>query len=130
MVGYSFNASFAPMLPEFMLYDGALSLPWQMIIYLGVASFVMVFVSMATKPPPKEKLDRIYETLRTPVELDEPEVPPMTLPASTRPAARAVLIDHADFELMKPSKITIIGFVVSCGVVTLLVYGFLWILTL
>lgn len=129
-VGYSFNASFAPMLPGFMLYDGALSLPWQMIIYLAVASVVMVAVSMATTPPSKEKLDRIYETLRTPVELDEPEVPPMTLPETTQTAPRAVLIEHPDFEFMKPSKITMIGFVVSCGAVTLLVYGFLWLLTL
>ena len=53
--------------PDIMLYNGDLSLPWQMIIYLTVGLVVMVGVSLFTKPPAKEKLDRIYECLRTPV---------------------------------------------------------------
>jgi Na+/proline symporter len=130
LVGYSFNATFAGFLPSFMLYEDALSLPWQMIIYLGVGALVMVVVSLMTIPPSKQKLDAIYEILRTPVELGEPEVPPMTLPATTRPAPRTVLIDHPDFELMKPSRMTVVGFVVSCGAVAALIYGFMWILTL
>ncbi len=40
----------------------------------------------------------------TPVLPDEPEVEPLTLPDSTKPASRSVLVDHPDLEIMKPSR--------------------------
>jgi len=128
-VGWSFNARFAGSLPEFMLYDGALSLPWQMIIYLVVGLVTMVGVSLVTQPPDKKTLDRVYECLRTPVTGDEPEGEPLTLPPGTEPAPRSVLIDHPDFEIMRPTAFTVIGFVVSWVAVALLIGSFLWIIS-
>ena len=64
-IGWDFNAHFAHYLPGFMLFEGNLSLPGQMIFYLTVGLVVMVGVSLFTKPPAKEKLDRVYECLRT-----------------------------------------------------------------
>jgi hypothetical protein len=116
------------MLPDFMLYDGQLALPWQMIIYLTVALLVMILVSLVTRAPSKAKLDRIYETLRTPVLVGEPEVEPVTLPASTKPKPRSVLIDHPDFELMKPTAYTVFGFLACWVLVGILVAAFVWIL--
>ena len=128
VVGWSFNVRFAHMLPDFMLYDGQLALPWQMIIYLTVALLVMILVSLVTRAPSKARLDRIYETLRTPVSVGEPEVEPLTLPASTKPKPRSVLIDHPDFELMKPTAYTVFGFLACWVLVGILVAAFVWIL--
>jgi Na+/proline symporter len=128
LLGWDFNARFAPSLPDFMLYNGQLSLPWQMIFYLFVGLVVMVGVSYMTRPPDKEKLDRVYQCLRTPVEKGEPEVEPLTLPPGTKPAPRSVLFDHPDFEIMKPRLVDTMGFLVSCVGVGLLIAAFIWIL--
>jgi Na+/proline symporter len=128
LIGWDFNTSVAPLLPDFMLYKGQLSLPWQMIFYLTVGLVGMVGVSLFTRPPKKEKLDRVYECLRTPVRKGEPEVEPLTLPKSTKPAPRSVLFDHPDFEIMKPRLIDTLGFLASWLGVGLLIGIFVWIL--
>ena len=127
-IGWSFNNHFAGSLPEFMLYEGKLFLPWQMIIYLTVSLVMMVAVSFVTRPPDKKRLDRVYECLRTPVSEDEPEGEPLTLPAGTTPAARSVLIAHPDFEIMRPTAYTVIGFLASCFMVVVLIGSFIWII--
>jgi len=127
-IGWDFNATIACSLPEFMLYEGHLSLPWQMIFYLAVGLVVMVGVSLFTKPPAKEKLDRVYECLRTPVMEGEPEVEPLTLPEGIKPAPRSVLINRPDFEIMKPSLVSVLGFLVSWVAVGLLIAVFVWII--
>ena len=128
-IGWSFNNHFAGSLPEFMLYEGKLFLPWQMIIYLTVSLVMMVAVSFVTRPPDKNRLDRVYECLRTPVSEDEPEGEPLTLPAGTTPAARSVLIAHPDFEIMRPTAYTVIGFLASCFMVVVLIGSFIWIIS-
>ncbi len=127
-IGWDFNAHFARFLPDFMLYDGVLSLPWQMIFYLTVGLVVMVVVSLFTKPQDKETLDQVYECLRTPVLPGEPEVEPLTLPEGIKPAPRSVLINHPDFEIMKPSLVSVVGFLVSWVAVGLLIGVFVWII--
>jgi len=128
LIGWSFNARVAHLLPDFMLYQGELSLPWQMIIYLSAALAAMVGVSLVTRAPDKENLDRVYQTLRTPVQPGEPEVEPLTLPECVKPAPRSVLINHPDFEIMKPSLVSVSGFLVSWVAVGLLIGVFVWIL--
>jgi Na+/proline symporter len=128
-LNWDFNARFARHLPDFTLYEGQLSLPWQMIFYLTVGLVVMIVVSLITKPPSKEKLDRVYECLRTPVMEGEPEVEPLTLPEGVKPAPRSVLIDHPDFELMKPTATSVFGFLACCAGVGLLIGAFVWIIS-
>ena len=128
-IGWDFNAHFAATLPKFMLYNNQLSLPWQMIIYLTFSLLAMILVSIITKPGDKESLDRIYECLRTPVLPGEPEVVPLTLPESTEPAPRSVLINHSDFEINKPSKESIIGFIALWIAVGILIKVFIWIIS-
>jgi Na+/proline symporter len=128
LIGWDFNASIAPHLPDYMLHNVQLSLPWQMIFYLIVGLFMMVGVSLVTRPPDKEKLDRVYECLRTPVQKGEPEVEPLTLPESTKPAPRSVLFDHPDFEIMKPRLVDSLGFLISWLGVGILIGAFVWIL--
>ena len=129
LIGWDFNAQFASRLPQFMLYENQLSLPWQMIIYLVFSLFTMIIISIFTKPTDKETLDRIYECLRTPVLADEPEVEPLTLPKTTRPAPRLVLINHPDFEINKPSKESVIGFFSAWIIVGILIKTFIWIIS-
>jgi Na+/proline symporter len=128
LLGWDFNVHFARYLPDFMLYEGQLSLPWQMIFYLTVGLAVMVIVSLFTRPQDKETLDRVYECLRTPVIPGEPEVEPLTLPEGTTPAPRSVLINHPDFEITKPSFESVLGFLLTWIVVALLIGLFVWIL--
>ncbi len=128
LIGWDFNVHFAHFLPEYMIYGGALSLPWQMVFYLTVGLVVMVGVSLFTQSQDKEKLDRLYECLRTPVQPGEPEVEPLTLPEGTKPAPRSVLIDHPDFEIMKPGRISVLGFLASWLGVGFLIGVFVWIL--
>ena len=128
LIGWDFNAYFAPSLPDFMLHKGQLSLPWQMIFYLTVGLVIMVGVSFVTRPQDKEKLDRVYECLRTPVRKGEPEVEPLTLPEGTKPAPRSVLLNHPDFEIMKPRLVDSLGFFASWVGVGLLIGVFIWIL--
>ena len=125
---WDFNGRFAHLLPANMTVGGALSLPWQMLIYLSVAAIVMVVVSLLTRPPAEDKLDSIYATLRTPVASDEPEVPPLTLPEGVQPAPRDPLIDLPGLEIMKPSRSGVAGFLACSALVASLIWFFAWIL--
>jgi len=129
LIGWDFNAQFASSLPEVMLFKGQLSLPWQMIIYLTFSLFTMIIISIITKPRDKEDLDRVYECLRTPVLPGEPEVEPLTLPTTTKPAPRTVLINHPDFEINKPSKESVMGFIGAWIAVAILIKLFIWLVS-
>jgi SSS family transporter len=126
VVLWDFNAHFADKLPAFMLWEGKLHLPWQMVIYL-VAGFVsLVVVSLLTKRVPAERLNRLYACLRTPIGHDEPEGPVFTLPAGVEPAPRRVLISHKDFEIPRPSLVGMAGFLVSWAAVAALIGIVYW----
>ena len=128
VVPWDFNANFADKLPAFMLWEGKLYLPWQMIFYLTAGFVVLVVVSLFTRRTPKDRLDQFYACLRTPIGTDEPEVEPFTLPASVQPGPRNVLIRHPDFEIPKPTLIGIGGFLAAWLGVALLVATVYWII--
>jgi Na+/proline symporter len=127
-IPWDFNAHFADKLPAFMLWEGKLYLPWQMIIYLSAGFIVLIVVSLLTRRVPAENLDRFYACLRTPVGPDEPETEPFTLPAGVHPAQRNVLIPHPDFEIPKPTLVGIGGFLAAWLGVALLVAAVYWII--
>ncbi|MFB0524445.1 MAG: sodium:solute symporter, partial [Phycisphaerae bacterium] len=111
IIGWDFNAHLADRLPAFMLWEGKLYLPWQMIIYLSAGFVVLVVVSLLTRKVPAENLDRLYTCLRTPISPGEPEAEqPLTLPSGVQPGPRNVLVDHPDFEIPRPTLIGILGF--------------------
>jgi Na+/proline symporter len=128
VVPWDFNAHFADKLPTFMLWEGKLYLPWQMIIYLSAGFVVLVVVSLFTKKAPAENLDRFYACLRTPVSPDEPEAEPFMLPPGVQPGPRDVLIRHPDFEIPRPTLIGIGGFLAAWLGVALLVAAVYWII--
>ncbi len=123
---WDFNASLAGKLPAFMLFEGKLYLPWQMILYISAGFITAIVVSLFTKPVENKKLDRFYECLRTPIAPDEPETAPFTLPAGIVPAPRRPWFKHPDFEISKPSLTGIIGFVAGWAAVAMLIGSFFW----
>jgi len=125
---WDFNAAFANKLPEFMLLGDKLYLPWQMIIYLVLGLVSDIGVSLLTKPEKKEKLDKFYQCIRTPVSPEEPETEPFTLPEGVEPAPRNVLFKHRDFEIPKPTFIGLLGFIAGWAGVGVLIGTFFWIL--
>ena len=125
---WDFNTSVAGHLPAFMLWEGELHLPWQMIMYLTVGFVTLVAVSLMTRRVDAAQLDRLYNCLRTPIGPDEPEAEALTLPAGVEPGPRRVLIDHPDFEIPKPTLIGIGGFLVAWIGVGLLIGAVYWII--
>ncbi len=127
---WNFNDKIAGKLPDWMLWENQLWLPFQMVFYLLLGLVAMVAVSLLTRPAPAERLDRFYECLRTPVGPREPEVQPFTLPPGVEPAPRRVLFEHRDFEIPRPTVISIIGFLAAWAAVALLIALAYWIFSL
>jgi len=125
---WDFNAHLADKLPAFMLWEGKLYLPWQMIIYLSAGFAVLVVVSLFTRRVPARNLDRFYGCLRTPIGPDEPETEPFTLPPGVAPGPREVLISHPDFEIPRPSVVGLVGFLAAWVGVGLLIGAVYWII--
>ena len=124
---WDFNRSVAPLLPEMMIFEGKLYLPWQMIFYTIAGMATLVIVSIYTAREEQSKLDKFYECIRTPIQEDEPETVPFTLPSGVEPAPRNVLLKHPDFEIPVPSALTVLGFLGTWVLVGFLVGVFFWI---
>ena len=98
-----------------------------MIFYTIAGMATLVIVSIYTAREEQSKLDKFYECIRTPIQEDEPETVPFTLPSSVEPAPRNVLLKHPDFEIPVPSALTVIGFLGTWVLVGFLVGVFFWI---
>ncbi len=108
----------------------ALALPWQMVFYLSVGLVTIVGVSLLTPRVAKEKLDRFYACLRTPVGPDEPETEPFDLPPGVQPAPRRVVCDFFDLEIPKITPVGLLGVLVTAAAVAALIAGVYWIFSL
>jgi Na+/proline symporter len=127
---WDFNARFAASLPAFMLWEGKLYLPWQMLMYLCASFLALIVVSLFTQQTDPRRLDRLYACLRTPISPNEPETLPFCLPDGIQPAPRRVLIPHPDFEIPIPSAVTVVGFLVVGVLVLLMIVFAQWIFSL
>jgi Na+/proline symporter len=125
MEAEAFDAWAAATLPEYMIWEGQFRLPWEILIYLGIGFAAIVFVSLLTPRVPRERLDRVYACLRTPVQPGEAHTAPFTLPPGVEPASPRKLFDHPDLEIPAPTLLGMTGFAVLWGVVFLLV-GFVY----
>lgn len=126
---WDFNNNLAHYLPDFMLWQEKLYLPWKMIFYLSIGLVTLIVVSLLTRRVDADKLDRFYNCLRTPVGQNETETEPFTLPAGVNPALRNSIIKHPDFEVPRPTWIGMIGFFGSWLAVALLIGFVFWILS-
>jgi Na+/proline symporter len=130
LVLWDFNGKFAHELPDYMLWEDELYLPWKMVFYLSAGLVTLVVVSLLTRPTSEEKLERFYACLRTPVGPDEPEVEPFTLPPGVEPAPRRVLIDLPGFEIPMPSRVSVLGVLAAAVAVVAFIAGVYWIFSL
>ena len=97
-------------------------LPWQMIFYLITGVCTGIAVSLFTQPVEKQKLDNFYALARTPVLANESFISkPCTIPENVTVSKAKKLFSTNNLEILRPSKISIIGFIVSWIVVAILV---------
>jgi len=120
-VFWDFNASCAQHLPDFMLWNGQLYLPWQMILYLSTGLISGIVVSLLTKPVAKEKLDNYYALIRTPIKPGEQISVPCKLPDGAVVPAKRNIFPNTNLEFMIPSRTSVVGFLVGWAFVAVIV---------
>ena len=106
----AFHAFATANLPQFMVYEGEFLESWQILSYLIAGILATILVSLVTKRVPEERLDRLYNCLRTPVGANEPHLEPFTLPEGVQPSPPNKLIDRPDLEIPIPSLVGMAGF--------------------
>ncbi len=119
---WDFNRYFAAYLPEFMLWEGKLYLPWQMILYLGAGLISGIVVSLFTKRVGEEKIENFYALTRTPIAPGEQVENPCTLPEGAVVPRRRNVFPNTSLEIAVPSRASIIGFLIGWGFVVAIVY--------
>ena len=107
------DARCALYLPDLMLRQGGLYLPWKMILYLSTGLIGGIVVSLLTKPVAEEKLDNYYALIRTPIQPGEQPPAPCTLPEGAIVPAKRKLLPNTSLEIMIPSRTSVIGFLVG-----------------
>ncbi len=122
---WDFDARMGSYLPSFMLWQGKLYLPWQMVFYLSAGLLAGIVVSLLTKPVPGTKLENFYALLRTPVRPGEQVAVPCTLPADAVVPVRRNLFPSRTLEIPMPSRTGILGFLAGwacAGILALALY--------
>lgn len=104
------------------------ALPWKIVFYLAMGVVSGVVVSLLTRPVGEDQLERFYTLMRTPVQQGEVMTEPCTLPEGVLPFPRQNLIPSRSFELMKPSRQAVAGFVIGWVIVLAMIGVFRWIL--
>jgi Na+/proline symporter len=118
---WDFNKHFAQYLPQFMLFENKLDLPWQMILYLGTGLVSGIAVSLLTRPVAAEKLENFYALTRTPIQPGEQVDKPCTLPAGAVVPERRNILSNTSLEIAIPSRTSVIGFLVGWACVAVIV---------
>jgi len=118
---WDFNARCARYLPGFMLWQGELSLPWQMILYLGAGLVGGIVVSWFTRPVAKEKLENFYALIRTPITPGEQVDEPCTLPAGAVVPEKRNLFPNTNLEIAIPTRMSVLGFLAGWACVVAIV---------
>jgi Na+/proline symporter len=97
-------------------------LPWQMVFYLVAGSLAGIIVSLLTKPVVSEKLDNFYALVRTPIRPGEKVTAPCTLPAGAIVPKKRNIFPNTSLEIMVPSRVSIIGFLLGWACVAVIIY--------
>ena len=100
-----------------------LSLPWQMILYLSAGMLAGVLVSLLTRPVSKDKLNKFYALVRTPVRDEEVVSGVCQLPEGTVVPQKRKLLNFKNLEILVPSTTSVFGFVVGWLFVAAIIYS-------
>jgi hypothetical protein len=98
-------------------------LPWQMVFYLTAGSLAGIIVSLLTKPVLQEKLDNFYALVRAPVAPGEQVTVPCTLPTGAVVPAKRGIFPNTNFEMLVPSRTSVVGFLAAWGCVAAIVFS-------
>ena len=98
-------------------------MPWQMVFYLTAGTLVGIVVSLFTKPVAKEKLDKFYALVRTPVKPGEQVAVPCTLPTDAVVPEKRNIFPNTNLEISIPSLTSVIGFLAGWGCVAAIIYS-------
>ncbi len=101
-------------------------LPWQILFYSSIASFVGVVVSLLTPRVNSAKLDCFYLLSRTPVQEGETIEAPCTVPIEAPRVNRPMLLTVAGLEIPLPSTASVVGFLATWIMVGLIIGCFVW----
>jgi len=98
------------------------SLPWQMIFYLICGLVAGIAISLLTKSVAKEKLERYYALIRTPIKPGEIIEENCHVPQGTTIPPKRNIFPNTSLEFMVPSRQSVIGFL-ACWVLVGLIVG-------
>jgi Na+/proline symporter len=109
------NLAIAEPLKFIFIKDGIpeVYLPWQMILYLGTGLVSGIVVSLVTQPVAKEKLDRFYALIRTPITPGEQVSAACTLPEGAVVPEKRNIFPNTNLEFAIPSRTSVIGFLIG-----------------
>lgn len=99
--------------------------PWRIAFYMTAASASAIAVSLLTRRVAKERLDRFYALIRTPIRPGERIAEPCTLPEGASAPPRRMLSAFG-FGVPMPSRTSAIGFAAGWLAVAALIGGFVW----
>ena len=118
---WDFNTSLAQHLPDFMLFEDRLYLPWQMAFYLSAGLLAGIVVSLFTRPTDEEQLEHFYALIRTPVTHGEQVEKACTLPEGAVVPEKRQLFPNTSLEFLVPSKTSVVGFLIGWACVAALI---------
>lgn len=99
---------------------------WQMVFVLSATVVSGVLASLLTERQSEMQLDRFFQLLQTPVEVDETVIIPCRVPEdSTR---RDPVIEIGEWQFPKPTKLGMVGFGIAWLAVVVII-GFTWLLS-
>ncbi len=102
--------------------------PLQILSYLSMSIVAGAVASLVTKRPAQEDLERFHGLICTPVELGEQLGAPCVLPEGRLVSVRPMAFEGTDFEFPRPSKTSVIGFLLSSLAVAGMIGGFVWLM--
>ena len=92
---------------------------WTMFLYLSSGLVAGILASFVTPRTPQAQLDRFFLLLRTPIRKGERVLEPCTLPEDPAPPVLR-LLQHPDWELLRPSAVGLGGFLLACAFTALI----------
>jgi len=94
-------------------------------MYLTAGTLAGIVLSFTTPRISPEKLDYFFRLMRTPVRLGEVVSNPCTLPEDPQPPIPK-WFNHPDIELPRPTRVDVVGFLISWCMVGLIIAGVIW----
>ena len=106
---------------QFMMNgNGEVNTAWMIFTYLSAGTVSGIVTSLVTPRVDKEKLDKFFTVMRTPVTPGEVVTEPCTLPAHpAEPVPK--WFDHPDIEIPRPSRTDVLGFLGAWIVVAVII---------